>query len=436
MRTSLSAFEGFDAPFAPSQQKSNNKNTINNNNTSSSLNRNNNTRSKVVSLQHYEHNKNVDFNLPRLVAMLRNSTRERIYDEPKSCECVHCVTDPFCGRLWKGYQAYGEIEGSRRNVKEIPIHLVVSYCKGDLSFIVPMIEGYNIASIHVISKCGNGVKFLPSTATIETLQNVGRCDHSYAHYINDVLDQKLEQTGTQGQEDAIVSFVKDNAGARNLHQLGRWNSFENMVNVANSKAGFCCGMIPEKLYRHNPKYLLSGHFETKTLRRFTIKEYRSISEYAGDDVKFRSKFPNFGDFYDHLGAPPLNRTMVHMCFGGVFTTTVRQIKIQKAEIWEALEKHLRRGDSIQEGHYAERIWGMLLATPLENYQVAAIKKYSDYILSPEHYKKAGGSGSLVGAIVRKVKRKQIERGEVCNSVRHCWRKTRKRMLDAAKKAGI
>jgi hypothetical protein len=69
-------------------------------------------------------------------------------------------------------------------------------------------------------------------ATIEVLPNVGRCDHSYAHYITTVLDQKLQEhndTQAMGGEDALVVFLKDVAGARNLHQTGRWTSFTDMV---------------------------------------------------------------------------------------------------------------------------------------------------------------------------------------------------------------
>eukprot|EP00980_Cylindrotheca_fusiformis_P031781 scaffold26949_cov157-Cylindrotheca_fusiformis.AAC.1 len=172
-------------------------------------------------------------------------------DTPKkSCSCVNCKTDPLCGKLWGGNQAFGGIDGQYNSIHEIPIHAVVSYCNGDLDYITAMTEGFNIASIHVISKCGFDVKGLPSIATVEVLPNVGRCDHSYAHYLSTVLDEKLEKTGAV--DGAIVVFLKDNAGARNLHQLGKWNSFTNLVKVSASKAGFACGMVPEVMYREHP----------------------------------------------------------------------------------------------------------------------------------------------------------------------------------------
>ena len=35
-----------------------------------------------------------------------------------------------------------------------------------------------------------------------------------------------------------------------------------------------------------------------------------------------------------------------------------------------------RGDNIQEGHFAERSWGPLLATPLQAFQVKALRQHS------------------------------------------------------------
>ncbi len=35
-----------------------------------------------------------------------------------------------------------------------------------------------------------------------------------------------------------------------------------------------------------------------------------------------------------------------------------------------------RGDNIQEGHFAERSWGPLLATPLQTFQIKALRQHS------------------------------------------------------------
>eukprot|EP00980_Cylindrotheca_fusiformis_P030878 scaffold25562_cov132-Cylindrotheca_fusiformis.AAC.2 len=360
---------------------------------------------KQSGLVNYEGNKKVDI-LRQDLSLLADEDedirmlRHTADTSKKSCSCVKCKTDPLCGKLWGGNQAFGGIDGPYNSIHEIPVHVVVSYCNGDLDYITSMTEGFNIASIHVISKCGFDVKGLPSTATVEVLPNVGRCDHSYAHYLSTVLDEKLEKTGAV--DGAIVVFLKDNAGAGNLHQLGKWNSFTNLVKVSASKAGFACGLVPEVMYRKSRIFYLSAHFDLKSLKQFKIKEYGSKKHYDSDGVPFDSEFPTLGSFYDHLKIGPIGRKMVQVCYGGVFAASVKQIKKQKMEVWKAIEKSMSRGDNIQEGHYIERMWGMLLAAPLEQYQMDAIYKYADTHLQPGYHEKYGGTGSVLGAIVKRI----------------------------------
>eukprot|EP00980_Cylindrotheca_fusiformis_P004885 scaffold1038_cov100-Cylindrotheca_fusiformis.AAC.8 len=320
-----------------------------------------------------------------------------------TCECVYCEKDPFCGRLWSGNQVLGKRDNL--NIGDIPVHVVVSYCKGDLGFIEAMTEGFNVASIHIVSKCGYPVEGTPSGAVIDILPNVGRCDHTYAHYIAHILDEELEKANDTQSGDAVVMFLKDNAGARNLHQSGRWNSFTNMLEVAASEAGFSCGIVPETLGRGSLKkqeLQLSAHFHAESLRAFQISSYGSRADYKSDSIPFESDYHTLGSFYDHLGAEPVDREIVQVCFGGVFAASVSRIKQQKTKVWKRLEESLSRGDNIQEGHYAERMWGMLLAPPLEPYQVEAIKAYSDTIFLPGEYEVNSGKASVVGILARKI----------------------------------
>eukprot|EP00980_Cylindrotheca_fusiformis_P004882 scaffold1038_cov100-Cylindrotheca_fusiformis.AAC.5 len=319
-----------------------------------------------------------------------------------TCECVRCKKDPFCGRLWSGNQVFGKRDN--RSVSDIPVHVVVSYCKGDIRFVEVTIEGFNVASIHIVSKCGHPVEGAPSGAVIDILPNVGRCDHTYAHYIAHILDGELEKANNTQSDNAVVMFLKDNAGARYLHQSGRWNSFTNMIEVAASEAGFSCGIVPETLVRSgkDKEFELSAHFHVESLRAFQISSYGSIMDYKSDSIPFESDYHTLGSFYDHLGAEPVDREIVQVCFGGVFAASVRRIRQQKMEVWKRLEESLSRGDNIQEGHYAERMWGMLLAPPLEPYQVEAIKAYSDTIFFPGEYEVNSGKASVVGILARKI----------------------------------
>ena len=59
-------------------------------------------------------------------------------------------------------------------------------------------------------------------------------------------------------------------------------------------------------------------------------------------------------------------------FGGAFAATRRQIWARRAETWRRLSDALSRGNNIEEGHYSERLWGLLLAPPLTDDAAAAM----------------------------------------------------------------
>ena len=94
--------------------------------------------------------------------------------DPLKCKCLDCDEDDVCGGLWKGKRYPGDYD-----LKAKKIHIVVSHCMSDLDWIPDFTKGYDVASIHVISKCGEPVKGAPEAATIEVLPNIGRCDHTY-----------------------------------------------------------------------------------------------------------------------------------------------------------------------------------------------------------------------------------------------------------------
>lgn len=91
----------------------------------------------------------------------------------KNCFCVDCNEDKLCGGLWLGNRYPGM--PSEEEVVRVKTHIVVSHCKKSLDWMAEYLEGFtNIASIHVISKCGQEVKGAPNEAITVMLPNVGR----------------------------------------------------------------------------------------------------------------------------------------------------------------------------------------------------------------------------------------------------------------------
>lgn len=301
----------------------------------------------------------------------------------KECKCVDCPEDSLCGGLWKGvsYPPADAASSTRGNALQSRwrVHIVVSHCKADLHWMSNFTNGFfNVASIHIITKCGQEVVGAPDMASIEKMPNVGRCDHSYARYINSILDTKLSNDNDDGSS-SIVMFLKDDRSDQNLHQKARWNNYKTMIQVASSSNGFSCGLVHDKtLGMRNAWVDISAYYMTSKLMEFSQKQYtRRADMYGGDRIEFKSKWSNLGSFYhDVLNANP-SSDVVQVCFGGTFAVFVPNIKNVDAAVWRAAENALERGDSIEEGHFMERSWAYLLAKPLEQYQITTLLQYSE-----------------------------------------------------------
>jgi len=311
-----------------------------------------------------------------LVKSLSPANRNLLREKQKEKEILDGV--------WKGldYGQSGIVDPKMQH-----IHIVVSHCNKDLSWIEEFISDYTVSSIHIISKCGVPVKGAPSGSTIEVLRNVGRCDHTYAHYITSVLQDKIEP-GTE--KNSVAVFLKDN---RHVHQSGSWSGLGGMVGLAGSDHGFACGMIPDKVIFENMMFYISSFHDTATLLNFSMNEYvePESGAYEGDGTKFKSVYADLGEFYFSINQEGLRDT-VQVCYGGVFAVSVKNIMKVDMSIWEKIEKILSRGNSIEEGHFMERSWGILLSSPMTEEQVDSVYRIADD-MNPEY-------GDMNGALVK------------------------------------
>ena len=312
----------------------------------------------------------------------------------KKCKCIHCEEDDLCGGLWEAnkFPPAHEHDTANRNhthIAERKIHMIVSHCKRDLSWTTNFTKGHDVASIIVISKCGNPVVGAPERAIVLPLPNVGRCDHSYAFYITTLLDQQI--INDEDEDSSIIVFAKDDMDPENVHQgdFGSKNpylDFDTLIKLASSVNGFSCGLRPP--YRDFTKetlYNISAYHDTETWFNFTIMEYPDWKgfNYTVDEVPFASNYPNLKSFYESLHDkedliyPP--SSLVQVCYGGIFATTVSSIRRTDMSVWRMIQRRLSRGNNIQEGHYMERLWAYLLSKSLEPYQVETLRNQTDRI---------------------------------------------------------
>lgn len=290
-------------------------------------------------------------------------------------KCLNCTES--CEGLWKA-NTFSPLDNKDPDTKRI--HIVISHCKNDLWWLSNFTKGHDIASTHVITKCGIPVEGAPDSATIQVLPNVGRCDHTYAYYINKLLDQKI----VKGEEkDSIVVFLKDDMSQENFHQVlgGKWRDLDSLIRLASSTNGFGCGVeLPDtsdELKGMSP----SAYHDTSVFFEFRMHHFYGRNEkgYTKDGVEFFSNYTTLGPFYRSLVATEPTQEVMQVCFGGIFAVSYLNIKKVDSSVFQKAEKLLSRGDNIQEGHYMERSWASLFATPLQQFQISALRKNTKQI---------------------------------------------------------
>jgi len=278
----------------------------------------------------------------------------------------HINKEKFIEGIWKG-RNFG---GKRVDPHSQKIHIVVSYCLHDMKWITNLIHGYNISSINIISKCGRPVQNAPPNSKVILLPNVGRNDHSFIYYIRSILDSEIIKTKSD-PDNTIVVFLKDNQHA------GHWKSnFNDMMSLAASEQGFGCAKLPYIPYKKPDEKQYSAYHETSVLLNFTLGGYKHGERDVEGTVEaqFQSRFLNLGHFLSTLQMKPVDE-FVMVCYGGIFAASLQKIRKIHQSAWKRLGDELIRGDNIEEGHFMERTWAILLSTPLTKSEVKNIKKY-------------------------------------------------------------
>ena len=283
------------------------------------------------------------------------------------------------------------------------VELVVAYCSAslkELALDMALIQAdpyLKLKRVTIYSKCGVTVNELSEmarqTATpvrLIHLSNVGRCDHTYAHHLATHYD-RFEDT------DVIV-FVKDSHIA---HSRGRTKvSLAQLVRHATEHpVGFACGRYmfpkrrglhftnvavwPDMMWMKMTAYKHAWDQHTR-LREKEIQSGANAS--VMDDtttVSFEAPDANLGrwilrlfvralneeELYVKANAPQFDlATLVRspvtrVCLGGVFAAKTVNVRSMPRALWNQLAQILSRGDNIEEGHFAERSWAMLLSPP-------------------------------------------------------------------------
>ena len=241
--------------------------------------------------------------------------------------------DDFCDRFWLGWPL---VSTPRRQDPSLRIHVVMSHCNTEFSYLNAFLGETRIESMTVISKCNIDPEPLPANATVVQTKNSGGCDQSYAAWL-------AGHNSSLIGDDDIVLFVKD---TRILHQyFRRYHTLQDMLEIVQG-SGFACGNQGLEPY--------SFFQVTEILSHFKMRHYKG---------KVFGNKNNLASFWASLNLT--FGTVVPVCYGGMFAATGTRLRAYSKHFWGEVASMLDQGThNIQDAHYMERTWAALLHEPL------------------------------------------------------------------------
>lgn len=280
------------------------------------------------------------------------------------------------------------------------LHVVVSHCDESLDWIwTKYLNDDPFKSLTILSKCGKPPSHteLPLSASSSSndsssannvfvieLPNVGRCDHSYAYWIQQLFTTDPSQRNPVFQNSSLfrdmrpddhVIFMKGNDNT----YRGEWEETFSLSHMRNATTvtGFSCAT---KIHKHQefkrgeePTNVVEGW----TLGSFQLPTYTRKSQEQEDNTEFFAKHRPLANWLTSLGESiefPLTTSYFPVCYGGQFMTTVRRILYTPVRDWKPIVDSLSRGDNIEEGHFMERMWAGWLSPPIPQAEQDAMKE--------------------------------------------------------------
>ena len=291
--------------------------------------------------------------------------------------------------------------------------IVLAYCSASLAWLMGTLDklsqvGANVTRVNVVAKCGKkprarppaapsppepvraarpadapapsrlsawaGASELPRHATVETVENVGRNDHTFARFLAaryctlpaSILFLKDTSMGYENGEETVLAPI----GVTRLAQ-----------GLSASRDGFACGSH------------LAGMLGARASRLWHVAveadEFQMDDYHVQHDQNPKTRRANVDAFraaqrplrqFSRAVFSPVTHARVDaarhavrlVCYGGTFAATATAVRRTPRSDWIALRDALTRGDNIEEGHFAERLWAVLLSPSPSKSVVSAV----------------------------------------------------------------
>lgn len=263
-------------------------------------------------------------------------------------------------------------------LQQYSIDLVVSHCNLPIDWIFSpsFLTSFKFRNVTIISKCNQPVIGAPSTAKIIQLPNVGRCDHSYAHYMANYQQQDYYLANSDNKT-RVVLFLKDNDNKRRA-VYSRPRTLPEMLRIT-KEFGFACHeeriWTPSRRSTENsiwqvlrhPICHLSSYYNYSMLQNMEMRDYKRLERDRNDLDQFTSLHGLTLGAYAKTMKIDTTLQVVPVCYGGNFMTLAKQLPPQQ-ELFHRMEKSLNRASNVAEGHFVERLWATILSFPLNTTQ--------------------------------------------------------------------
>jgi hypothetical protein len=165
---------------------------------------------------------------------------------------------------------------------------------------------------------------------VETLPNVGKCDHTYLYHIIKNYDHLAD----------VTVFLPGSAVMK--HKIGKTKKMMNLLETEPNKTIFITNNIPNV---------------GNALYNFALNEYKTseqVNYLKNPETKlYLSKIRPFGKWFKHH-FPQIN--IHHVSYMGIMAISKKHIQQHPKKYYENLIKELETSSNPEVGHYFERAW--------------------------------------------------------------------------------
>lgn len=214
--------------------------------------------------------------------------------------------------------------------------VVVSFCTKPAG-VYEILKAFPKSKLFVVSKCGRRFPYINIS-----VDNVGRVDYSYLTFITQQYDDLSDTT----------IFIKDSWKRQDKNNLFSHIPHARLDDMILNDRGFECWF----------QYMI--WHDCRVLDTFQLQKYNKPWDSSTMRGVFKSRYTSFHEFHNRFTTRWNESYNCPVCYGGVFAARKERIRRVPLAAWKMLHKTLERGNNIEESHFVERLWAMLLSDPL------------------------------------------------------------------------